>query len=41
MRMEQTGMELLHRLERLYTGVICDVLDGELGLRNIVSILSH
>ena len=39
--MEQTGMELLHRLERLYTGVICDVLDGELGLRNNASIMSH
>jgi len=39
--MEQIGMELLHRLERLYTGVICDVLDAELGLRNNVSIMSH
>jgi regulator of RNase E activity RraA len=39
--MEQPGTDLFTRLEKLYTGLISDVLDSELGLRNNVCIMSH
>ncbi|TET10627.1 RraA family protein [Candidatus Aerophobetes bacterium] len=33
--------DLFERLEKLYTGLVCDVLDDELGFRNNVYIMSH
>jgi len=39
--MEQLGIDFFARLEKLYTGLLCDVLDSVLGLRNNVGIMSH
>jgi 4-hydroxy-4-methyl-2-oxoglutarate aldolase len=33
--------DLFERLKKLYTGLVCDVLDEELGFRNNVYMMSH
>lgn len=38
---EKITMDLFERLEKLYTGLVCDVLDDELGFRKNVYIMSH
>jgi hypothetical protein len=37
---EKITTDLFERLEKLYTGLICDVLDDELGFRDNVHIMS-
>lgn len=39
--MNEIGMELFDRLGKLYTGLISDVLDDQLGFRNNTYIMSH
>jgi regulator of RNase E activity RraA len=38
---EKITTDLFERLEKLYTGLICDVLDDELGFRNNAYIMSY